>query len=369
MSHENPFQGAKLRVARLLNGWTKADLAEQLQVSRQFIHALEIGQKPASPDMVAALSLILKVQPSFFNEPLKSEVREEECHFRSRKSMPDKVAEQIISYGTALEIIIHLLEKNLELPVVNFPAIEVNSDIEIEEAATNCRKHWGLGNGPIANMCRVLENAGAIVALYKGDRHEVDALSMARARPLVIRNTLKQSPVRQRFDLAHECGHLVIHQGASTGDKETEDQANRFASAFLMPGEVFSREFPSMPLRLDWQAIYSLKIRWRVSVKAIIRRARDLGLLNSVQYATGNRFLNQTGQSKTEKFDEKIPQEEPELIKTAISAYLDAFSFTPAEFAKQISMTPSMIEQLVGVSALRRSSLATYASRPFKGRR
>jgi Zn-dependent peptidase ImmA (M78 family) len=314
---------------------------------------LEIGQKPASQDMVAALSLILKVQPSFFSTPLQSEVREEECHFRSRKSMPDKVAEQIISHGTALEILVKFLDKSLELPSVDFPAIEAHSHAEVERAATHCRSLWRLGTGPIANMCRVLENAGAIVTLYHGDRHEVDALSMARIRPIVIRNTLKLSPGRQRFDLAHECGHLVIHQGIATGDKETEDQANRFASAFLMPSDSFLADFPAMPDRIDWAAIYSLKIRWRVSAKAVIRRAHDLGVLNSVQYATGNRFLNQTGQSKFEKFDEKIPHEEPELLRTAISAYLDAFSSTPAELAKQISMTPSFVEQLVGVSTLR----------------
>ena len=350
---DTEFQGAKLRVARLLNGWTKAELAERLQVSRQFIHALEVGQKPVSQDMLAALSLLLKVHPSFFWEPLQFEVREEECHFRSRRSMPDKIAEQIISHGTALEMIVRFLDNALSLPKVNFPTLEVHSTEEIEQAAEYCRQKWGLGTGPIASMCRVLESAGAIVSLYAGDRQEVDALSMARIRPIVLRNTFKQSPGRQRFDLAHECGHLVIHQGIATGDKETETQANQFGSALLMPRETFSREFPAMPTRIDWHAIYSLKVRWRVSAKAIIRRGHDLGKLDANQYAIGNRFLNQTGQSKVERFDEKIPLEEPELLRTAIGAYMNAYSSTPAALAKELAMTPSMIEQLIGFSAFR----------------
>lgn len=350
---DTDFQGSKLRIARLLQGWTKADLAERLQVSRQFIHALEIGQKPVSQDMLAALSLLLKVQPSFFWEPLQFEVREEECHFRSRRSMPDKVAEQIISHGTALEMIVRFLDNALSLPAVTFPNIEVHSSENIEQAAEYCRQHWGLGNGPISSMCRVLENAGAIVSLYAGDRQEVDALSMARIRPIILRNTFKHSPGRQRFDLAHECGHLVIHQGVATGDKETEAQANQFGSALLMPRETFSHEFPPMPNRIDWHAIYSLKIRWRVSAKAIIRRGYDLGKLDANQYAIGNRFLNQTGQSKIEKFDEKLPFEEPELLRTAIGVYLKAYSSSPAGLAKELKMTPSMIEQLIGFSAFR----------------
>lgn len=263
--------------------------------------------------------------------------------------MPDKVAEQIISHGTALELVIRFLDRKLNLPAVNFPSFEVQEEDEIELAAEASRDYWGLGRGPIANMCRVLENAGAVVTFFHGNRHEVDALSMARARPIVIRNTLKQSPGRQRFDLAHECAHLVIHQGMSTGDTVTEAQANRFASAFLMPRAAFVSEFPSMLTRIDWKVIYSLKIRWRVSAKAIIRRARDLGLLDAIQYAAGNRFLNQSGQAKIEKFDERIPNETPELLKTAISTFSQTFSSSLTELARQLGMTPSMIEQLIGL--------------------
>jgi Zn-dependent peptidase ImmA (M78 family)/transcriptional regulator with XRE-family HTH domain len=344
------FHGAKLRVARLLSQLTKAELADRLGVSRQFIHALEVGSKPASGDMLAALSLFLKVTPSFFSERLVSEVREEECHFRSRTSMPTKVAEQVIARGTALEILVRYLDSRLSLPHVDFPSLDASSADGIETAALMCRSHWKLGLGPISNMCRVLENAGAIVTFFSGDRHEIDALSMARVRPIIVRNSHKQSPGRSRFDLAHECGHLIIHQGIETGDEQTEREANEFASAFLMPRDTFSREFPTMPSRVDWQSIFSLKVRWRVSAKAVIRRAYGLGLLNAVLYASANRFLNQSGQSKVERFDERIPAETPELLKMAIDKYLSTFNVFPAELAREVGMTPALVEQLVGVS-------------------
>jgi Zn-dependent peptidase ImmA (M78 family)/transcriptional regulator with XRE-family HTH domain len=347
MHPEAGFQAGNLRLARLLSGWTKAELAERLQVSRQFVHALEIGGKSPSADMLAALSLLLKVQPSFWCTPLTGEVREEECHFRSRRSMPDKLAEQIVAHGTALEMIVRFLDAKLTLPKVNFPSIEANSVLDIERAAEQCRMHWDLGFGPIANMCRVLENAGAVITLFKSDRHEVDALSISRARPIVVRNTAKQSPGRLRFDLAHECGHLVIHQGIETGDKETEEQANIFSAAFLLPSDTFRKEFPTMHGRLDWHVIYSLKVRWRVSAKAILRRARDLTLLNDVQYAAGNRFLNQSGQARIEQYDERIPMEDPELVGTAIQTYLNSFSATLGDLANRIGMTPALLSQLL----------------------
>jgi Zn-dependent peptidase ImmA (M78 family) len=186
------------------------------------------------------------------------------------------------------------------------------------------------------------------VTFFSSPRHEVDALSIARARPLVVRNTLKESPGRLRFDLGHECGHLVMHQGIETGDKETEDQANRFSSALLMPRDSFRQEFPVMPGRLDWHVIYTLKLRWRVSAKAVIRRARDLGRLNDAQYAAGNRFLHQSGQARVERYDEKLPAEEPELIDAAVRAYVQSVNTSPAELAARLGMTPAMFWQIAG---------------------
>jgi Zn-dependent peptidase ImmA (M78 family)/transcriptional regulator with XRE-family HTH domain len=353
MAAEASFQGPRLRIARLLNGWTKAELAEKLGISRQFVHALEIGAKPASKEMLAASSLVLKVTPQFFFQPLTNEVREEQCHFRSRAAMPDKVAEQVISRGTAIELLVRFLDTKLSLPPVDFPAVEARDREEIEAAANSCREHWALGMGPIANMSRVLETAGAVVTFFHTDRHEVDALSMARMRPIVVRNVFKTSPGRSRFDLAHECAHLVIHQGISTGDKETESQANQFAAAFLMPRKRFIQEFPRMPARIEWQAIYGMKVRWRVSAKAVLRRAKELGLLDAVQYASGNRYLNQSGQAKIERFDDQLPSEVPELLRTAIMKYYSLYAASASDLAGQISMTPALLEQLIGADTLR----------------
>ncbi len=355
--HEHRFQGPKLRVARLLNGWTKAELAEQLRLSPQFVHALEIDEKPASTEMVAALSLLLRVQPAFFYEPLHGEVREEECHFRSRQSLTGRTAEQILSRGTALEMIVRMLDRSLDLPEVNFPSAEINSDEDIEAAAELCRRQWRLGSEPVPNMCGVLEAAGAIVSLFDSECHEVDALSMARIRPLIFRDAGHQSAAQQRFALAHECGHLVLHQGVATGDKLTEAQADRFAAAFLMPRAQFTSEFPTSSTRFDWPAIYALKIRWGVQAMTIIERARTLGLLDDFRYAAARRFLTplRPRQPASERYDDRIPHEEPQLLKTAIAAYLEVYACSLGGFAKEIGMTPALIDQLLSRTTLRGS--------------
>lgn len=176
-----------------------------------------------------------------------------------------------------------------------------------------------------------------------------NTLSIDRPRPLIIRSEAKPSACRLRFDLAHECGHLVMHRGIETGDKETEDQANRFASAFLLPRTSFIHEFPRGPY-LNWQAIFDMKLRWKVSAAAILRRAFDLKMLSAGQYRTGHIHLSKTGQRKVEKFDDVIVTEMPELLPTAMSALEDAFPGAIRRIAAEAGLEDDMFLNVAGIS-------------------
>lgn len=68
----------------------------------------------------------------------------------------------------------------------------------------------------------------------------------------------------------HEVGHLVMH--GSSRPKEMESQANRFATAVLIPRAAFWREFPKQHYRFDWAGLTAMKRRWGVSIQAIVRR-------------------------------------------------------------------------------------------------
>jgi Zn-dependent peptidase ImmA (M78 family) len=111
---------------------------------------------------------------------------------------------------------------------------------------------------------------------------------------------------RQRFSLAHELGHLVLHeskgdrlfvdttmrvyqrpgaatdaayhQPESTTKPFEEREANRFASALLMPGELIEREAQSLDLS-DENDIAHLARLFLVSDQAMSIRLQQLGLL------------------------------------------------------------------------------------------
>lgn len=103
---------------------------------------------------------------------------------------------------------------------------------------------------------------------------------------------------RQRFTLAHECGHLFLHAGkgdglwvdkahsavyfrdsrSSSGDKLAEIQANQFAAGLLMPEELLREQVKNEVSDLD---IYSLAMRFRVSEQAMTLRLVALDMLEA----------------------------------------------------------------------------------------
>lgn len=317
------FDGEKLRLGRLFYGWTQADLGQRVGSSRQYVHQLEIGTKDPSADMRAALASALSVNDEFFAKPIRNQVKPEQAHFRSLLTTPLAEKRQVLAHVTFFEALVDLLEQKLEFPDVDLPEFNVENIWAIDRLAEDARQFLGLNpSAPIQNMSRVLENAGVLVVHFNSIGEKVDALSVSRSRPVVIRSNAKQSVFRQRFDLAHELGHLVMHQGVETGDRETEAQANRFASSFLMPREVVHKAFPRQS-SVSWDRIFQYKLKWGVAASAIVRRVHDLNIVDAAQYRLFNIKIAKSGQRKVERYDEDYPLEKPEILSQSIQALLD----------------------------------------------
>lgn len=83
----------------------------------------------------------------------------------------------------------------------------------------------------------------------------LSAWSSELQRPYVLLSSDKGNGFRSQFDLAHELGHLVLHKGIERSTdpqryKLMEDQAHRFAGAFLLPAETFAADVKT-PVTLD----------------------------------------------------------------------------------------------------------------------
>ena len=347
--NEPILSGERLRLARAALGLTLEQLGERVGASRQYLNQIEKEQKSPTMEMIEALSAALIVDRSFLCSRPALEVSAERCHFRKQRTTPISVAAQVTARATVFAEFLRRIDTEVSLPPVSIPTIAVETTRDIEEAAEQARSIWRLGTGPISNMTRVAENAGAVVTFFGGVSERVDALSIDLDRPLIVRNEAKPAACRMRFDIAHEVGHLIMHRGLQTGDKFTEGQANRFASAFLLPRGAFIHEFPRSRF-LSWEGIFEMKLKWKVSAAAILRRAYDLRLIDADQYRTGNIHLTKTGQRKKERFDDILKLEEPELVSSALAAIEEVSIGSAERLALSVGMKGSFLSAVADLN-------------------
>jgi Zn-dependent peptidase ImmA (M78 family)/transcriptional regulator with XRE-family HTH domain len=370
----SPFVGERLRLARLLKGHTLQEVGEAVFVSRQYINQFESDTKTPSSDVLAALASFLQVTESFFHMPLVGDVKAEQCHFRKRRTTPIGVTNRVLAYTTILEQLVTNLHGLLELPdnqfdFIDFDGIDELDALTIEKIAEVTRDYWGLTpDAPIDNIVDIAESAGAVVSYFGGVSDKVDALSVNRKHPLIIRNDAKKSICRMRFDLAHEFGHLIMHNGVETGCPDTEKEADTFASAFLFPRKAFAAEFPSCLVgkTINWNKVYELKQRWKVSARAIIYRANFLGFIDAQQYRAANIWFSKTRQTKSERGDELVPQEQPFIIKESIAKLQSELGVNFKAIADQLGLLTSTLTEVTGVDYEEPKEITDNIIIPFK---
>ncbi len=311
------FVPDRLRLGREIRGLTRAALARKIEVSASAVSQFELGRARPEAGTVGRIALALMLPVSFFATATRvSEVSLECCHFRSLRSATQRSRRRLTSQGTLLYEFVDVVEKYVELPHdrVRDLARCVATEEDIERCAASVRKEWGLGSGPIPNMVQLLESRGCIVYPISHGSKKVDAFSFWRKnRSFIFLILDKGSTSRSRFDAAHELGHLIMHADARPGDAVLEREANRFASAFLLPRESFGRESPT---RLDWGHLRELKERWKVSIAAILHRAFKLGRISVYSYRRGFVHLNRTNQRKNEPCEP--PYEAPTALVSAL---------------------------------------------------
>lgn len=342
------FLGARLRLIRQFHGLTLAELGNSVSNSRQYVNQLESGQKYPTEGLLDVLCDELGVRHEFFLHAPKK-IDPDECNFRKLKSTAVRASEQVIAHAALFGEFVNYLENHIDLIPLNIPQISVTDTKSVEDIAEECRQYWHLTTDqPIRNMTRVLESAGAIVTTFRSVSEKIDALSVNNSRPIIVRSVAKKSPTRLRFDLAHECGHIVMHTSdCRIGHDMKELEANQFAAAFLLPAKAFIEEFPSRP-RLDWRGMFAMKKDWNVSVQAILRRAFDLKLITSTQYRSGNIYISKQGYKRNEPLEPKN-SEEAELIKNSVSLLQGHYKRSLENAAEDLHLTQNCLAKLLGI--------------------
>ncbi|MFC5630763.1 MULTISPECIES: spr1629 family repressor/antitoxin [Streptococcus] len=356
------FNGHILEELRLLHGLKRSELAEKLQVSEQAIWQFENQQTTPKMKHLMALGQLFHVAIDYFDKVEQpSQFDLSRIAFRNADLETKKTIRIQTIYLEKLNQMIDYLEQFVEIPHQIIYDLCENTNhlfqegLAIQEIAMMARKVLAIASDN-SNLLYHLEKSGIYISerLINGQADAYSAWSK-NGRPFIILGVGKSS-VRRNFDLAHELGHLLLHQQIdfeelSVADlEEKEREANRFASYFLLPEEEFLRDFHDLVgKRVSNPDQYVLlKQKYHVSIQALEYRAYKLSLLTPQQNAYFYRQISKKGYKIVEPLDTDIPIKHPSKIRSILEVILSHNLLTLPDLTRSQKASTQYISQLFG---------------------
>jgi Zn-dependent peptidase ImmA (M78 family)/DNA-binding XRE family transcriptional regulator len=275
--------GSRIKQGRVAAGLSLRDVGEAVGLRAMAISKYERDVIKPSSETLLRLAKAFGVRTEyFFRQPI---VELTEVDFRKHKKLSSQdearavedVRERLERWIDLESIIPASWPKAFALPK-KLPA-KVESYDAVEAVADQVRAAWKLGTGPIGNLIDKMEEEGIKVILTPHDcGKKFDGL-VAKANGHTVIVVGQDWPGdRQRFTLAHELGHLVLHARIAPALDE-ERACHRFASAFLVPKDEALRLLGASRSWLEPQELNMLKHEWGLSMNGWVYRAQDLGIL------------------------------------------------------------------------------------------
>lgn len=336
------FTPSRLTLARMRRGLSKIELASLIGVTPRMVTAYEGGAGSPSAETLAAIAEALAFPEEFFSAPAIQPIDPRGATFRSLSSMTSGQRDAVLGAGTiAIDVARHLAAR-FTLPPASLPDYRGHDP---EVAALELRAQWGFGARSISNVVHQLEAHGVrVFSLSQECADTVDGFSVwSDGIPFIFLNPRK-SGERGRFDASHELGHLLLHQHGEPRGREAEHEADRFASAFLMPRETVVAMAPRLP---SIESILALKKSWGVSTGALVRRLFDLQLISDWQYRSLCIEIARRGWRLAEP--EGMPRETSQVLRKVFAAIRAKGPTARAQFAKELSISAGELLSLIHI--------------------
>ncbi len=269
-----------IRRYREANGLTVQKMAEKSMLPVDRYLNIESGKSPTTNEDLYVIAKALNVRVSkltYFDNILQN------VRFRSNKKL-EKRNLIILETGHWLNeyrFIEDLLDEHVSNPLKEIWNYSSGKNREIAKVAKQTREKFGLNaEEPISNLCSILESNGIKVGEHEVESHDFFGLSIGPADggPAIVVNNWSQIPVeRWIFTAAHELGHLVLHHADFNVDKTREEkghenEANNFASEFLMPDTSFIKAWNDTKGLSVVDRVIKVKRIFRVSYKTVLYR-------------------------------------------------------------------------------------------------
>lgn len=225
------FNGQRLRDALQFRAKKMSELSRETGISRQSLSLY------ANNENIPPFENLKKIADNL-SFPIEYFMAEDLCttvtnntYFRSQAVAKKKEqnAQKIKLEYTAK--MYEILLQYVDFPELKLPySLKFNSNIhepqymaadcimdDIEELATHVRKSWEIDDGPIDNLQYLLEFNGIIVTCFKNVDSKIDAFSQkvnisGKGSIYIVALATGEKPqCRLNFDMAHELGHILMH--------------------------------------------------------------------------------------------------------------------------------------------------------------
>ncbi len=306
-------------LAREARGLTQTGLAEKLHTYKANISRLEHGEGNPDEQVLVELAAATNYPPHFFLQ--KGEILPVNLSYRKRQNVPVKLLSPIEAQINIIRRHVQFITRAMQHQLPELPLYEVNEKNTPEKIAALVRRKWDIPESEIGNLSKLLEQQGIIISSFDFGTERVDSRSMLTddQYPVIFLNRSLLGD-RQRFSLAFELGHLLMHTFTTVPhERDINHDANLFAAEFLMPAKDIVKDFKD---GVTLSLLGELKRKWKVSMIALLYRADDLGLLTPNQ----KRYLVQ--QFNTQKIRRReppqldVPKENPQLIRKLMADYM-----------------------------------------------
>lgn len=334
----------QLTFAREYRGYSQTELSSMIEgLSQPNLSKFEKGLSTLSDELLMKIISFLDFPFEFLSKNIFNESGT--AHYRKRTTITKKDRTNIEHSYKLIGYLVDEMADSLMWPEFTFKTLDLEDGFTPQYVANHTRKFLGLKpNEPVRDICTLLEiNGIIIVELDVIEKFDGVSFVSDDDYPIIVINK-NFSNDRKRFTIAHELGHLLMHSINNPAipahrDKMLENEANEFASEFLMPKEAIKNSL--YHLRLSYLA--ELKRYWLTSMASIIRRAKDLGCISNDTYTYLNIEFSRKGLKKDEGLNVYI--DTPELFKKGYFMHKNELAYSDFELASGFSLPIDVIKK------------------------
>jgi Zn-dependent peptidase ImmA (M78 family)/transcriptional regulator with XRE-family HTH domain len=370
--------GQRIRRLRHVAGIGQADFAEMAGIASGSVSKLENGRMPLSQELLGKVAASLRCTPDFLAMPVELAPTTRPW-LRAYADAPKRTVDQVVDdCTTAMEAIVGLGLKLMPDAMPLFTG-DLMDQPAIEDFAVDVRVAAGLSeNDVVGNSVRAAERLGCIVLPTPDElgRHLGISVRADAHTPVIClgRWTAEGTPVpgdRQRFTVAHEIGHLALHSGTGapvTAEEASliEKQAHAFAGAFLAPGDAMLDALAELGGRVTLQTLAKIKQRWGISIKALVTRFQNLGVIDADHARSLFKQISARGWNR----NEPVPAgtEQGIWFLRAIEAATRGYPDPIGTAARRIGLDRSHFERWLDWSTPADTEVADVVRPDFSGR-